>query len=325
MRNPRTFNAPLAVGAPAPPLEIPVKPARMIHFFDPSNEKMASKLPELAAQCDILLGNLEDAVAVDRKEAAREGLIRLGRDVDFGEAALWTRVNALESPWVLDDLMRLVGELGDKLEVIMVPKVEGAWDIHYVDRLLAQLEARHGLTEPILVHAILETALGVTNLEEIAAASPRMQGISFGPADLAASRRMKTTRVGGGHPGYRVIEDPPPEGEGAGAERASAQQDLWHYSIGRMVDACAATGILPFYGPFGDIADVTGCEAQFRAAFLMGCVGAWTLHPRQIEVAQRVFSPDPEEVHFAKKVIEAISVGRGVYMIDGKKQVDVTL
>ncbi len=322
MRNPRTFAAPLAVGAPPPPLEIPVKPARMIHFFDPSNERMAGKLPELAKQCDILLGNLEDAVPADRKEVAREGLVNLGREVDFGEAALWARVNALESPWVLDDLVRLVGELGDRLEVIMIPKVEGAWDIHYVDRLLAQLEARHGLTGPILVHAILETALGVTNLEEIAAASPRMHGISLGPADLAASRRMKTTRLGGGHPGYRVIEDPDPDD--GDALRRSAQQDLWHYTIGRMVDACAATGILPFYGPFGDIADVTGCEAQFRAAFLMGCVGAWTIHPRQIEVARRVFSPDPEEVRFAKKVIEALPDGGGVLMIDGKMQDDAT-
>ena len=322
MRNPRAFAAPLAVGAPSPPLEIPVKPARMIHFFDPSNEKIVGKLPELAKQCDILLGNLEDAISVDNKVAARKGLAKLGREVDFGDAALWTRVNALESPWVLDDITTLVEALGDRLEVIMVPKVEGAWDIHYVDRLLAQLEARHGLTKPILVHAILETALGVTNLEEIAAASPRMQGMSFGPADLAASRRMKTTRVGGGHPGYRVIEDPDPND--ADAPRVSAQQDLWHYSIGRMVDACAATGILPFYGPFGDIADVTGCEAQFRASFLMGCVGAWTLHPRQIEVARRVFSPDPEEVRFAKKVIEAIPDGRGVHMIDGKMQDDAT-
>ncbi len=112
---------------------------------------------------------------------------------------------------MLDDLCALVPEIGDRLEVVMVPKVEGPWDIHYVDRLLAQLEAKHGLERPILVHAILETALGVTNLEEIAAASPRMQGMSFGPADLAASRRMKTTRVGGGHPGYRVVEDPDPD------------------------------------------------------------------------------------------------------------------
>jgi malyl-CoA/(S)-citramalyl-CoA lyase len=322
VRNPRDFAKPLAIGAPEPLAEIPVTPSRMIHFFDPSNEKMAGKLPELAAQCDILLGNLEDAVPVDRKEAARAGLVRLAQATDFGDCALWTRVNALESPWVLDDLTTLVGEIGDKLAVIMVPKVEGPWDIHYVDRLLAQLEARAGLRRPILVHALLETALGVTNVEAIAAASPRMQGMSFGPADLAASRRMKTTRVGGGHPGYRVLSDPDPDDPAA--PRPSAQQDLWHYSIGRMVDACSSTGILPFYGPFGDIRDVAGCEAQFRAAFLMGCVGAWSLHPVQIEVAKRVFSPDPDEVAFARKVIEAIPDGRGVHMIDGKMQDDAT-
>jgi malyl-CoA/(S)-citramalyl-CoA lyase len=322
MRNPRDFAKPLAVGAPDPLLEIPVTPSRMIHFFDPSNEKIVGKLPDLATKADILLGNLEDAIAVENKEAAREGLVRVGREVDLGETALWTRVNALESPWVLDDITRLVTEIGDRLSVIMVPKVEGPWDIHYVDRLLAQLEARAGLERPILVHAILETSLGVANLEEIAQASPRMQGMSFGPADLAASRRMKTTRVGGGHPGYRVLSDPDPADPEA--PRPSAQQDLWHYSIGRMVDACTATGILPFYGPFGDIRDLAGCEAQFRAAFLMGCVGAWSLHPAQIEVAKKVFSPDPDEVIFARKVIEAIPDGRGVHMIDGKMQDDAT-
>jgi malyl-CoA/(S)-citramalyl-CoA lyase len=320
MRNPRDFFKPLAIGAPQPPAEIPFKPSRMIHFLDFSNEKMVAKAADIATRTDILLGNLEDAVPVDRKEAAREGLIRVGREMDLGPTALWTRVNALESPWVLDDLTQVVEAIGDRLEVVMVPKVEGPWDIHYVDRLLAQLEARAGLERPILVHAILETAQGVVNVEEIAAASPRMQGMSFGPADLAASRRMKTTRVGGGHPGYRVLSDP---GEN-GAARSSAQQDLWHYSIARMVDACTATGILPFYGPFGDIKDVEGCEAQFRAAFLMGCVGAWSLHPVQIDIAKKVFSPDPEEVAFAKKVIEAIPDGRGVHMIDGKMQDDAT-
>src|ERR671919_2691508 len=242
----------------------------MIHFLDFSNEKMVAKAADIAPQVDILLGNLEDAIPVERKEAAREGLITVGRDMDLGQTALWTRVNALESPWVLDDLTQVVGEIGDRLEVVMVPKVEGAWDIHYVDRLLAQLEAKAGLERPILIHAILETAQGVVNLEEIAAASPRMQGMSFGPADLAANRRMKTTRVGGGHPGYRVIEDPDPDDPGA--PRATAQQDPWHYSIARMVDACAGAGILPFYGPYGDIKDTAGCEAQFRAAFLLGCV-----------------------------------------------------
>jgi malyl-CoA/(S)-citramalyl-CoA lyase len=242
--------------------------------------------------------------------------------MDLGDTALWTRVNALESPWVLDDLTRIVGEIGDRIEVVMVPKVEGPWDIHYVDRLLAQLEARAGLRRPILVHAILETPQGVVNLEEIATASPRMQGMSFGPADLAASRRMKTTRVGGGHPGYRVIEDPDPDDPEA--PRATAQQDPWHYSIARMVDACTSAGLLPFYGPYGDIRDTAGCEAQFRAAFLLGCVGAWSLHPVQVDIAKRVFSPDPDEVRFAKKVIEAIPDGRGVHMIDGKMQDDAT-
>jgi len=322
VRNPRDFFTPLAIGAPEPLREIPFPPSRMIHFLDASNEKMRAKAGDIAAKTDILLGNLEDAVPVDRKIAAREGLVEVAKTTDLGSTALWTRVNSLESPWVLDDLTTLVSEIGDKLEVIMVPKVEGAWDIHYVDRLLAQLEAKAGLERPILIHAILETALGVTNLEEIAAASPRMQGMSFGPADLAASRRMKTTRVGGGHPGYRVMSDPDPEHPDA--PRVTAQQDLWHYSIGRMVDACTSVGILPFYGPFGDIKDVEGCETQFRAAFLMGCVGAWSLHPVQIDIAKKVFSPDPEEVRFAKKVIEAIPDGRGVHMIDGKMQDDAT-
>src|SRR6266545_5870451 len=239
MRNFRDYLKPLAMGAPDPLREIPVKPSRMIHFLDFSNEKMVAKAADIATKTDVLLGNLEDAIPADRKEAAREGLIRVGREIDLGQTALWTRVNSLESPWVLDDLTRMVAEIGDRIEVIMVPKVEGPWDIHYVDRLLAQLEARAGLERPILVHAILETAQGVANVEEIANASPRMQGISLGPADLAASRRMKTTRVGGGHPGYRVLSDPGDERVG----RDSYQQDLWHYTIGRMVDACAAAGI----------------------------------------------------------------------------------
>ncbi len=322
MRNPRAFDKPLAIGAPDPVREIPVKPSRMIHFLDFSNEKMVAKVPDIAPSVDLLLGNLEDAVPVDRKLAAREGLIKVGREMELGDTALWTRVNALDSPWVLDDLTELVSQIGQRLEVIMVPKVEGAWDIHYVDRLLAQLEAKAGLTRPILVHAILETSLGVATLEEIAAASPRIQGMSFGPADLAASRRMKTTRVGGGHPGYRTIADP--DANDPEAPRASYQQDPWHYSIARMVDACTAVGALPFYGPYGDIRDSEGCETQFRAAFLLGCVGAWSLHPGQIAIAKKVFSPDPDEVAFAQKVIEAIPDGKGVHMIDGKMQDDAT-
>jgi malyl-CoA/(S)-citramalyl-CoA lyase len=322
MRSPKHFFEPLALGAPAPLRETPFRPSRMIHFFDPSNAKMATKVPAIAKQVDVLLGNLEDAIQADNKVAAREGLIRIARETELGDTQLWTRVNSLDSPWALDDLTRLVTEIGDKLDVVMVPKVEGAWDIHYVDRLLAQLEAKAGLKRPLLVHAILETATGVANVEEICSASPRMQGLSLGPADLAASRRMKTTRVGGGHPGYVVRTDP--DAGNPDAPRLTAQQDLWHYTMARMVDACVANGILPYYGPFGDIKDTVACEDQFRNAFLMGCVGAWSLHPVQIDIAKRVFSPPVDEVLWAKKVIDSMGDGTGAVMIDGKIQDDTT-
>ena len=322
LRSPRDFFKAKVVGAPEPLREIPVRPSRMIHFFDPSNEKMAVKVPDIAKNVDIMLGNLEDAVPIDRKEAAREGLVKIGKSVNFGDTQLWTRVNSLDSPWFLDDLIRLVGEIGNKLDVIMLPKVQGPWDIYFADQLLAQLEAKYNVKKPLMLHAILETALGVANVDAIANASPRMQGMSLGPADLAASRRMKTTRVGGGHPDYLVRTDPDPKNPDA--PRPTAQQDLWHYTIGKMVDACTSVGALAFYGPFGDIADLVACEDQFRNAYLMGCVGTWTLHPNQIAIAKRVFSPKPEEVAWAKRVVEAMPDGSGAVMIDGKMQDDAT-
>jgi malyl-CoA/(S)-citramalyl-CoA lyase len=319
----KDFFRPLAVGAPEPVREVPARPSRAIHFFDPSNEKMASKIPDMVGTVDVLLGNLEDAVKADHKEAARAGLVAIAKATSFGPTQLWTRINALDSPWVLDDLTTLVGEIGDKLDVIMVPKVQGAEDIHYVDRLLAQLEAKAGLDRPILVHAILETARGVANVEEICGASPRMQGLSLGPADLAADRRMKTTRVGGGHPGYLVRQDADPQQPDM--HRRVFQQDLWHYTIARMVDACAMHGIYPYYGPFGDITDEIACEDQFRNAFLLGCVGTWSLHPKQIAIANRVFSPSVEEIAHARRVVAAMGDGTGAVMLDGKMEDDASL
>ena len=323
MRNPRDFAHPLAIGAPEPMLEIPLKPSRMIHFLDFSNEKMVAKAPDIAKQTDILLGNLEDAIPVDRKEAAREGLVKAAKEADLGDTALWTRVNSLESPWVLDDLTRLVGEIGDKLEVIMVPKVEGAWDIHYVDRLLAQLEAKAKLDRPILVHAILETSLGVVNLEEIATASPRMQGMSFGPADLAASRRMKTTRVGGGHPGYRVIDDPDPDDPEA--PRASAQQDPWHYSIARMVDACTSAGHPALLRPLRRhqghrrAARPSSAPPSCSAASAPGRFTRPRSRSRRRSSARR-----PRRSCSRRRCSRRSPTARGVHMIDGKMQDDAT-
>jgi malyl-CoA/(S)-citramalyl-CoA lyase len=320
MKLPNQFYRPLAIGAPAPLRELPVKVERMIHFVPPHVEKMRAKVPEIAKQVDVVLGNLEDAIPADAKEAARKGFIEMAKSTDFNSTGLWTRMNALNSPWALDDMIEVVGAVGDKLDVVMLPKVEGPWDIAYLDQLLAQLEARNGVKKPILIHAILETAEGVKNVDAIASCSPRMHGISLGPADLAASRAMKTTRVGGGHPEYKVIAD---AAEGGGA-RATYQQDLWHYTIAKMVDACAAAGIKAFYGPFGDFSDASACEAQFRNAFLLGCAGAWSLHPSQITIAKKVFSPDPAEVAFARRVLEAMPDGTGAVMIDGRMQDDAT-
>jgi malyl-CoA/(S)-citramalyl-CoA lyase len=316
---PRQFFQPLAIGAPAPMRDLPVRLERMIHFVPPHMEKMRAKVPELAKTVDVVLGNLEDAIPVEAKEAARKGFIEMGQTVDFGPTGLWTRINALNSPWALDDVTEIVGAIGNKLDVIMLPKVDGPWDIHYLDQLLAQLEARHKVTKPIMIHAILETAQGVNNVEAIATASPRMHGMSLGPADLAASRAMKTTRVGGGHPEYKVLAD-----AAGDAPRAAFQQDLWHYTTAKMVDACASAGIKPFYGPFGDFSDAAACESQFRNSFLLGCVGAWTLHPSQIAIAKKVYAPDPAEVAFARKIVESMPDGAGAVMIDGKMQDDAT-
>jgi malyl-CoA/(S)-citramalyl-CoA lyase len=320
MRLPNNFFKPLAVGAPLPWRERPVRPERMIHFFPPHLQKITERLPEIIPQVDVLCGNLEDAIPVADKDAARAGFIRAAQENDFENTALWVRVNCLNSPWILDDLDQIVRAVGNTVDAFMIPKVEGPWDIHFVDQYLALLEARYGVTRPIQIHALIETAEGVKNVEQIACASPRMHGMSLGPADLAASRGMKTTRIGGGHPHYGVLADPA-DGD---QPRAFAQQDLWHYTLGRMIDACAASGLRAFYGPFGDLKDDAGCEAQYRNAFVMGCAGAWSLAPSQVDIARRVFSPEVKEVLFAKRILAAMPDGSGVAMIDGKMQDDAT-
>ena len=325
MRSAKDFFRPLALGAPMPLREIPFKPSRMIHFFDPSNAKMAAKVPDMAKKCDVLLGNLEDAIQADNKIAAREGLVKIGREVDFGSCQLWTRVNSLDSPVVsrrphdARDRDRRQARRRSWSRRSRAPGTSTTSTACSPSSRRAR-----GSRSRSMVHAILETALGVANVEEICAASPRMQGLSLGPADLAASRRMKTTRVGGGHPGY-LVRDGSRTRRTQSAPRATAQQDLWHYTMARMVDACTANGILPYYGPFGDIKDTVACEDQFRNAFLMGCVGAWSLHPVQIDIAKKVFSPPVDEVLWAKKVIAEMGDGTGAVMIDGKMQDDATV
>src|SRR3989304_2705403 len=160
MKLARNFYKPLALGAPAPVRGLPVKLERMIHFVPPHIDKVTAKVPELVRQVDVVLGNLEDAIPVEAKQAARAGFIDMAKAVDYGATGLWTRINALNSPWALDDVTEIVGAVGDRLDVIMLPKVDGPWDIHYLDQLLAQLEARHKIKKPHLNHAIPETAPG---------------------------------------------------------------------------------------------------------------------------------------------------------------------
>jgi malyl-CoA/(S)-citramalyl-CoA lyase len=258
----------------------------MIHFMPPHIDKMRAKVPDLVGQVDVVLGNLEDAIPADAKEAARAGFIEMARATDFGATGLWTRINCLNSPWALDDVVEIVGAVGSKLDVIMLPKVEGAWDIHYLDQLLAQLEARHQIGRPILIHAILETAQGVKNVEEIAAASPRMHGMSLGPADLAASRGMKTTRVGGGHPFYGVLADP-----GGGDERTTPSP-RWSTpappTASRRSTARSATS--PIRTPAGP----SSATPSSRAAPGRGrCIRARSTSPRRCSAPTRARWPSP--------------------------------
>ena len=258
---------PLALGAPAPLREIPFKPSRMIHFFDPvESEDGVEGARRSRRRCDVLLGNLEDAIQADNKIAAREGLVKIGRAGRFRRhCQLWTRVNSLDSPVVPrrpDDARAARSATSSTSSWSRRSRAPGTSTTSTACSRSSRRK-RRARRSPLLVHAILETPLGVANVEEICAASPRMQGLSLGPADLAASRRMKTTRVGGGHPGY-LVRQRSRSRERRTRPRATAQQDLWHYTMARMVDACTANGILPYYGPFGDINDTLACEDQFR-------------------------------------------------------------
>ena len=285
---------------------------RMVHFFPPQIEKMRSKAADMVAQSqiDVLLGNFEDGVPKSDKIAARNGFIDFARNTEMGDVGLWIRTNQIylddgtESELFIGELTEVVSQVGDKLDVVMLPKVETAKDIRHVDKMLTCLEAERDIRKPIQIHAILETARGIVNVNDIAAASPRMHGMSFGPADYAADMGLKTTVVGGTVAGYETIG--PKHDDMSDDDRQRTQQDVWHYHIAAMVAACRAEGIKPMFGPFGAIADPTACAVQFRNAYLMGMEGAWSLHPSQIEIAKSIFSPTPKDVAGARAIVAAL-------------------
>lgn len=321
--DPFRYWEPLVTGAPKPQVEKPITLARSIHFFPPHVGKIVDKLSEVIPTVDVLCGNLEDGIPSAEKENALKGLIQAVKSNDFGNTDLWVRVNQLSNPLLLDEVAELIAEIGDQIDVLMIPKVESPEDIFRIDWLLALHEARVGLKRQIQLHFICETALGFTNFREIAIASPRNQGASFGPADFAADFGLNTTQVGGGNQRYQVMSDfisSEPD-----AERQTALQDMWHYPILHMVAACKAARIRPYWGPYGATKDPKGCETQFRAAFLLGCEGAWTLHPEQIPIANREFSPSAEAVDKALRIIDEMGDGSGTVMIDGEMQDDATV
>lgn len=270
-----------------------------------------------ASAADMIFLDLEDAVAPDEKTQARKNIIEALHDIDWGNKTLSVRINGLDTHYMYRDLVEVVEGAGDKLDLIMVPKVGTAADVYAVDMLLTQIETAKGFTRRIGLEHIIETALGMQNIHEIAAASSRNESLHFGVADYAASTRARTTSIGGANPDYAVVTDPDEAGE-----RDTHWGDMWHYAIARMVVAARANGLRPIDGPFGNFKDDEGYRAQARRAAVLGCEGKWAIHPSQITLANEVMSPSDKDVEQARRILsamkEAEAAGRGAVQLDGK-------
>lgn len=280
-----------------------------------SSVKLFEKAAKSAA--DVIFLDLEDAVAPDDKPQARKNIVQALHDIDWGRKTMSVRINGLDTHYMYRDVVEVVEAAGDKLDLIMVPKVGTAADIYAVDMLLTQIETAKGFKKRIGIEAIIETALGMQNIHEIAAASPRMESLHFGVADYAASTRARTTSIGGPNPLYGVLTD-----KDGDKPRDYFWGDMWHYAISRMVVAARANGLRPIDGPFGDFSDADGYRAQANRAAILGCEGKWAIHPAQIAVANEVYTPPDAEVTKAKRILEAMkeaqAKGQGAVALDGK-------
>jgi malyl-CoA/(S)-citramalyl-CoA lyase len=278
------------------------------------------KFLEKAAQspADVIFLDLEDAVAPPDKEQARKNIIEALNDMDWGGRTMSVRINGLDTHYCYRDVVDVVEQAGDKLDLIMIPKAGTAADIYAIDMLVTQIETAKGFTRKIGLEMIIETALGMANVDEIAGASPRNESLHFGVADYAASTKARTTRIGGPHPDYVVLTDAGSEG----GPRETHWQDMWHYAISRMVVAARAHGLRPIDGPFGDIRDPDGYRAQALRAAVLGCEGKWSIHPSQTDLANELFSPAEKDVEQAKRILEAMEKaqkeGAGAVTLDGK-------
>ncbi|MDA0703376.1 MAG: CoA ester lyase [Proteobacteria bacterium] len=280
-----------------------------------SNEKLFAKALDSAA--DVIFLDLEDAVAPDDKPQARKNIIKTLNDLDWSKKTVSVRINGLDTHFMYRDVVDVVEQAGGSLDLIMIPKVGTAADVYAVDMLVTQVEDALGLTKRIGFELIIETALGMQNVHEISAASPRIESLHFGVADYAASTRARTTNIGGANPDYAVLTDP-----AEGGARDTHWGDMWHYAIARMVVAARANGLRPVDGPFGDFSDPDGYRAAAKRAAVLGCEGKWAIHPSQIGLANEEFSPSDAEVDKAKRVLVAMekaqAEGKGAVALDGR-------
>ena len=280
-----------------------------------SNPKMMEKAPTLGA--DVVFLDLEDAVAPDDKVQARKNVIAALNDLDWSGCAVSVRINGLDTHYCYRDIVDVVEQAGDKLDTILIPKVGSAADIYFVSTLLEQIEAARGY-KPINLHVLIETAMGMANVEEIARACPeRMEAMVFGVADYAASTQARTTNMGGANPDYAMLTHPDTEGS-----RERHWGDQWHFAVSRMVVACRAYGLRPIDGPFGDFSDPDAFTAVARSMAALGVEGKWAIHPSQIALANEVFTPPEAEVARARRIMEemakAAAEGKGAVSLDGR-------
>ena len=266
---------------------------------------------------DVVFLDLEDAVAPDQKVQARKNIVQALHEVDWGDKTLTVRINGLDTPYMYRDVIDVIEQGSERLDMIMIPKVGTAADVYAIDMLVTQCEQAMGWQKRLGFSLIIETALGMANVDAIAGASRRNEALHFGVADYAASTRARTTNIGGPNPDYAVLTDRAEAGP-----RETHWGDMWHYALARMVVAARAHGLRPIDGPFGDFSDPDGYRAAARRAAALGCEGKWAIHPSQIALANEVMSPPEAEVAKARRILEAMAQaraeGKGAVSLDGR-------
>ncbi len=266
---------------------------------------------------DVIFLDLEDAVAPDEKEQARKNVIEAINDIDWGRKSISVRINGLDTHYMYRDVVDVVEQAGERLDMIMMPKVGTASDVYAVDMILTQIEDAQGYKKRIGLEHIIETSLGMQNVHEIAAASKRNESLHFGVADYAASTRARTTSIGGANANYSVLT-----GSSEDESRNVHWGDMWHYALSRMVVAARANGLRPLDGPFGDFSDPDGYRAAAHRAAVLGCEGKWAIHPSQVALANEVMSPSAADVDRAERILKAMAdaeaAGKGAVSLDGR-------